>query len=162
MHSHSANTTVCFELFTDEAKHPTKATSFSAGFDLYTTNDKTIIRPNEIRKFHTGIKVLMPSNFVGLIYARSGLGCTYGIVPSNCVGVIDSDYRGELLIALHNHSNIEYEVNKYDRIAQIVFLELPKFDVNYYQTSSLYNAELSKELIDNNTRGENGFGSSGK
>ena len=128
---------------------PTKGSSDAAGYDLY-TYESGDINPNETVKFHTGISMEIPKGFVGLVFARSGLGINHGIVPSNCVGVIDSDYRGEIIVALYNHSNEVYSVKENERVAQIVIV--PFLSVEFNKVTELINTE----------RGVKGFGSTGK
>ncbi|MFZ2539248.1 MAG: dUTP diphosphatase, partial [Oscillospiraceae bacterium] len=107
---------------TPDAIVPTRATKGSAGYDLYAAIDAPVtIKPNEVIKIPTGIAIALESPaYVGLIYARSGLSSKNLIAPINCVGVIDSDYRGELIIPLINHGNTDYTFQKNDRIAQLV------------------------------------------
>lgn len=129
---------------------PRKSTNGSAGFDLYNNSETTIIEPNERKFFKTGIKIEIPEKYAGFIFARSGLGCNYGIVPSNCVGVIDSDYRGEIIVCLHNHSNENYEVKHNDKIAQLVIMKVPSITLTL--TDDLTSTE----------RDNGGFGSTGQ
>ena len=103
---------------TETAKLPTRATEFAAGADLYAdTQEEIIIHPGERTAIHTGLAMQIPYGFAGYIFARSGLACKQGIRPSNCVGVIDADYRGEIIVALHNHSQETRIVENKDRIA---------------------------------------------
>ena len=128
---------------------PTYATSYAAGMDLYSIDDATI-KPGDTVVIHTGIAMEIPLNFVGLICARSGISIKNGIAPANKVGVIDSDYRGEILVALHNHSNKEYTVNTGDRIAQMII-------------SPYYMANISVvENLKSTYRDNGGLGSTGK
>ena len=139
------------KLLNDDAIIPTYGSNYAAGADLYTNiKEKVTIEPGDTYFFPTGIALEIPIGYVGLIYARSGLGCKSGLAPSNKVGVIDSDYRGEIVIALHNHSKEKREINPKDRIAQIVFTPYVKgiFEVN--------------ETLNDTSRGEGGFGSTGK
>lgn len=136
------------KLLNENAVVPTYGSTYSAGADIYACLDETItIKPSETVFINTGISLEIPEGFVGLVYARSGLGCKKGLAPSNKVGVIDSDYRGELLVALHNHSNETHEINNHDRIAQIVFTPYLKG-----------NFQITTELTDT-VRGNGGFGS---
>ena len=91
----------------------------------------------------------IPEGLVGLIYARSGLACKKGVAPANKVGVIDSDYRGEIIVALHNHSTEDFSVENGERVAQMVIM--PYFFAEYEEVQSL----------DNTVRGDGGFGSTG-
>lgn len=139
------------KLLNENAIVPTYGSTYSAGADLYACiNEKIIIKPRETKFINTGISFEIPTGFVGLIYARSSLGCKKGLAPSNKVGVIDSDYRGELIVALHNHSNEQHEINPNDRIAQIVFTPYLKGSFN-----------IVNDLNDTE-RGTGGFGSTDK
>ena len=134
----------------DNAKLPTYGSEFSAGADLYACEDSEItIAPGETRLIHTGLAMAIPEGLVGLIYARSGLASKKGLAPANKVGVIDSDYRGEIMVALHNHSSLPQTVAIGERIAQIVFAPFYAADFN-----------LVDEL-DDTARGTGGFGSTG-
>lgn len=123
---------------------------FAYSAEGYKDDEQWLVKPGEVVKVHTGIAVAIPENcFIG-IYARSGLGIKSGIVPSNCVGVIDSDYRGEIIVALYNHSFNTFEFKKGDRIAQMILHE--------YKNISM---EIVSDL-DETERGAGGFGSSGR
>lgn len=134
----------------DNAITPTYATEFSAGADLYSAQEATIILPHQTVVISTGITLEIPENLVGLIYARSGLAVKKGLAPANKVGVIDSDYRGEILVALHNHGNAEQTVNPGDRIAQIIFT--PFINATFEEV----------DCLNHTVRGDGGFGSTGK
>ncbi len=130
---------------------PTYGTEFSAGADLYACIDEPItIQPGETKSIPIGIAVEIPVGYAGLVYARSGMACKRGLAPANKVGVVDSDYRGELLVMLHNHGQQPQTVNSGDRVAQMVITPVltPTFT-------------LVDELTDT-TRGTGGFGSTGK
>lgn len=130
---------------------PTYGTEFSAGADLYAlVDEKLVIKPNETKKVSTGIALEMPEGLVALVYARSSLGCKRGLAPANKVGVIDSDYRGEIMVFLHNHSNEVQAIENGERIAQIVFA--PYVRGCFEEVEELENTE----------RGAGGFGSTGK
>ena len=130
---------------------PRYGTEYAAGADLYAVADDTIrIAPGETVFVHTGVSMAIPDGLVGIVAARSGLACKKGLAPANKVGVIDSDYRGEIMVALHNHSNELCQIEHGDRIAQIMFL--PYFAAEF---------ELVPELNDTE-RGNGGFGSTGK
>ncbi len=135
----------------DNAIIPTKGTEFSAGYDIYACIDenKTVF-PGETVKFETGIALEIPKGYAGLVYARSGLASKKGLAPANKVGVIDSDYRGEIIVFLHNHSNKPVEVEKNERIAQLIVT--PFLSVEFEETDKLTDT----------IRGEGGFGSTGK
>jgi len=139
------------KLLDENAKIPTYGTEFAAGCDLYSSSSESIkIKPFETKLIKTGVAVEIPTGHVGLIYARSGLATKRGLAPANKVGVIDSDYRGELMVALHNHTNEEKEIEAYERIAQLVIAPYIKADF-----------KVVDELADTN-RGDKGFGSTGK
>ncbi len=129
---------------------PTYGTEFSAGADLYACLDEDIvIKAGETKLIKTGIAMEIPVGYAGFIYARSGLASKKGLAPANKVGVVDSDYRGELIIALHNHSNEDKTVEVNERIAQLViapFLQV-EFDV--------------VDALDETSRGTGGVGSTG-
>ncbi len=135
----------------EKAIIPTYGTEFSAGADLYACmNSNVTIDAGKTEFIHTGIALEIPIGYAGLIYARSGLACKKGLAPANKVGVIDADYRGEIMVALHNHSNSSVTVENGERIAQLVIT--PFLQVAFNEIS-----ELSDTV-----RGEGGFGSTGK
>ncbi len=130
---------------------PTYGSEFSAGADLYAVLDNDLsIAPHETVFVPTGLAFEIPIGIVGLVYARSGLACKRSLAPANKVGVIDSDYRGEIMVVLHNHSNETQTISNGERIAQIVFTP--------YVCGEF---ELSDNL-DDTERGSGGFGHSGK
>ena len=134
-----------------EAKLPTYGSEYAAGVDLYALSEHAVrIGANETAIVHTGLAAEIPEGYVGLIYARSGLATKKGLAPANKVGVIDSDYRGEIRVALHNHSKYEQSIEPYERIAQLVIA--PYIAAEYEEAE-----ELSETV-----RGEGGFGSTGK
>ena len=134
----------------ERATMPTYGSEFSAGADLYACIDtELVIEPGETKFVKTGLAMELPCGYVALIYARSGLACKRGLAPANKVGVIDSDYRGEIMVALHNHSSAPQTVALGERIAQIVFA--PFYAANF---------NLVDEL-DDTARGAGGFGSTG-
>jgi dUTP pyrophosphatase len=135
----------------ENARIPTYGSEFAAGADLYACLDADVtIAPAETLLIHTGLAMQIPEGLVGLIYARSGLASKKGLAPANKVGVIDSDYRGEIMVALHNHGTIPQTISDGERIAQIVF-------------APYYAAEFSVvDELDDTTRGSGGFGSTGK
>ncbi len=129
---------------------PTYGSEFSAGADLYACiDDAIVIKPQETKLINTGLSLEIPEGYAGLIYARSGLASKKGLAPANKVGVVDADYRGEVLVALHNHSQIDAVVEPKERIAQLVIAPFLKADFN----------EID-ELTDT-IRGSGGFGSTG-
>lgn len=133
------------------AKLPTYGTEFSAGADIYALidGDSLTIAPGETKMISTGLAFAIPEGLVGLIFARSSLGAKRGLAPANKVGVIDSDYRGEVHVALHNHSLIPQTVENGERIAQMLLV--PYYFADFSETD-----ELSET-----SRGEGGFGSTG-
>lgn len=134
----------------ENATVPTYGSEFAAGADLYAcTGETVVINPHETKLIHTGIAMEIPTGFAGLVYARSGIASKRGLAPANKVGVIDSDYRGEIMVALHNHSESVQTIENGERIAQLVIA--PYITANFI---------LSDELDDTN-RGEGGFGSTG-
>ena len=133
----------------ENATLPTYGSEFAAGADLYNLDTPVTVNPHETVLVHTGLSVEIPEGYAGLIYARSGLASKRGLAPANKVGVIDADYRGEVMVALHNHSEIPATVDAHERIAQLVVT--PFLKVEY---------ELADELSDT-VRGEGGFGSTG-
>lgn len=139
---------VKFSRVNENAKLPEFKTSGAAGADLYACNDEDI-EPGETKTIHIGIKSEFDEEYVALIYARSGLACKHGLAPANKVGVIDSDYRGEWMVALHNHSLLPMKIKVGDRVAQVLFQKVYKPTV----------VEVSEEELTNTDRGEGGFGS---
>ena len=117
----------------ENAKIPFRATPGSAGMDLYACIDEPVlIKPQKITVIPTGIAVELESaDYVALIYARSGLAIKHGIAPANCVGVVDSDYRGEVCVGLVNQTDEPFTVQPQDRIAQMVIapVELPRIEI---------------------------------
>ena len=136
----------------DGAKLPVLGSKTAAGADLHACLDRDIrtIAGHETVKIYTGIAVEIPDGYFGAIFARSGLATKCGLRPANCVGVIDSDYRGEVIVALHNDTDYFQTVENGERIAQLVIL--PCQDVRYTEASELSETE----------RGDGGFGSSGR
>lgn len=142
--------TIEFKKLNENAVTPTFGTEFSAGADLYSVEEEVVINPGETKFIGTGLATAIPVGTVGLIYARSGLACKKGLAPANKVGVIDSDYRGEIKVALHNHGTEPQTVLKGERVAQMVIT--PYFAVDYVEV----------EGLSNTVRGEGGFGSTGR
>lgn len=133
------------------AKTPVYASASAAGADLYICSETEIeIAAGETYLAHTGIAVEIPEGYVGLIFARSGLATKRGLAPANKVGVIDSDYRGELMVSLFNQSGKPQTLQPFERIAQLVIT--PYVQVAYEETTDLSDTE----------RGTGGFGSTGK
>jgi dUTP pyrophosphatase len=135
----------------EKAIIPTYGSEFAAGADLYACIDEEqVIRAGETFMVPTKIALELPVGYAGLIYARSGLASKKGLAPANKVGVIDCDYRGEVMVALHNHSAKDASILPGERIAQLVIT--PYITANFIEQ-----AELSDTV-----RGAGGFGSSGR
>ena len=117
-HQRKIDMTVRFKKLSERAKTPTYGSEFAAGADLYALDlgDFTI-DPGQTYPVHTGIAVEIPDGYVGLVFARSGLATKRGLAPANKVGVIDSDYRGEIIVALRNESDMPQTVSSGDRVA---------------------------------------------
>lgn len=147
------------KLLSSTAKIPTRGSEYAAGFDLYADSVENInssegwslqINPGETVKVNTGISIALPDSTFGGIYPRSGLATKQGLAPANKVGVIDEDYRGPIIVALYNHSNLPQIIHQGDRIAQLI--------IQPYVWEPLHVVE-ELSLTD---RGDGGFGSSGK
>ncbi len=136
----------------EKARIPTRGTAGSAGMDLYACIDENVtINPRELKIIPTGIAIALPDNScVAYLYARSGLGVKHGICLSNGVGVIDSDYRGEVCVGLCNVSNEPYTISPNERIAQMVISPVIIPDL------------VETDTLDDTKRGTGGFGSTGK
>ena len=132
----------------EDAILPEKQHDSDAGYDLHSIED-IILKPNQIYKVKTGIAIQIPNNYAGLVLPRSGLSSKYGISLINTPGLIDSGYRGELLIPLINHSSNEYTINKTERVAQLILIEIPEVKI-----------EVTSDL-DESDRDSKGFGSTG-
>ena len=136
----------------DKAIIPTYGTEYAAGADLYACLEKSAsIGPGETVMIGTGISMEIPDGYAGLVFARSGLSCKKGLAPANKVGVIDSDYRGEIKVALHNHNQKGDAlcVENGERIAQISIVPYLKAEFEV------------KDELNETDRGANGFGSTG-
>lgn len=139
------------KLLRDDAQIPTYGSAQAAGADLYACIDKTVeIAPGESVWIPTGVAMELPEGYVGLIYARSSMGVKRGLAPANKVGVIDSDYRGEIRVVLYNHSKQQQSVEPNERIAQMVITPVitPGFCV--------------VDELEDTQRSDKGFGSTGK
>ncbi len=130
---------------------PTYGSVCAAGADLYAlpTDGNITVEPHKTVLVHTGIAMQIPEGFAGMIFARSGIALKRGLAPANKVGVIDSDYRGEIMVALHNHSDIEQEIASGERVAQLVIM--PYLKANFIEC----------ETLDETERAAGGFGSTG-
>ena len=136
----------------EKAIVPTRGSEYAAGYDLYATfkEEKITIWPHDTIMIDTGWSMEIPEGYFGAIFARSGLAAKQGLRPANCVGVIDSDYRGPVKVALHNDTQEHQIVHQGDRIAQLVIM--PYKSIEFEEVDEL----------DDTTRGEGGFGSTGK
>ena len=144
--------TVRVKKLNEKAILPKYGSLCAAGADLYalTEGETVTFAPGETKLIHTGIAMEIPTGYVGLIYARSSTASKRGLAPANKVGVIDSDYRGELMVALHNHSTVTQQIDDEERIAQLVIA--PYLTVDFVEADEL----------DDTERGAGGFGSTGK
>lgn len=135
----------------EKAILPTYGSAEAAGADLYAClEEEIVIAPGQTVFVPTGIAMEVPKGCAGLIYARSGLACKRGLAPANKVGVIDSDYRGQIIVALHNHGSQAQTIAHAERIAQMVIT--PVLTPSYVEAAEL----------DDTDRGVGGFGSTGK
>ena len=142
---------IAIKILKEGAKVPTYGSAEAAGADLYACLSEAVtIGPGETAFIPTGIAMEVPRGCAGLIYARSGMACKRGLAPANKVGVVDSDYRGEIMVALHNHGNLPQTVENGERVAQFVIT--PVLTPDY---------EAVEELTDT-ARNQGGFGSTGK
>ena len=143
-------TKVKFMKVRPEAKTPTRGSKYAAGYDLSACIDKVVmIAPHTTVKIGTGLAFELPENTFGGIYARSGIASKEGLRPANCTGIVDCDYRGEVIVALHNDSDTTRIVEPDERIAQLIIQ--PYIEAEYDETDNLTNTE----------RGSGGFGSTG-
>ena len=139
------------KILKEGAKLPTYGSAQAAGADLYAClGDSVTIAPGETAFIPTGIALEVPVGCAGLIYARSGMACKRGLAPANKVGVVDSDYRGEIIVALHNHGTVSQTVENGERVAQFVI------------TPVLTPAYEAVEELTDTARNQGGFGSTGK
>lgn len=135
----------------ENATLPTRGSEYAAGYDLYAAIDEAVvIRPHETAKIGTGLAFALPNSVFAAIFARSGLATKQGLRPANCVGICDSDYRGEYIVALHNDSEEIRTIEPQERIAQIILMS--------------YNNMIFHEVdeLNETDRGEGGFGSTGQ
>lgn len=138
----------------EEAKLPTRGSEKAAAYDVYAClpdkNALVTIMPHQTMLIGTGLRMAPPEGFYVGVYARSGLSSKEGLRPANCVGVIDEDYRGEYLVAVHNDSEVTRSIRHGDRIAQILLQK--RYDMDFEEVDEL----------DTTGRGVGGFGSTGK
>ena len=143
--------TVRVKILRENAIIPTYGSEQAAGADLYACLETpVVIHPGETAFIPTGISLEVPMGCAGLIYARSGMACKRGLAPANKVGVVDSDYRGEILVALYNHGNMAQTVENGERVAQFVI------------TPVLTPAYVIADCLSDTARNQGGFGSTGK
>ncbi len=133
-----------------QAKLPTYGSAYAAGADLYACLEEAVtFAPQETKMIPTGLAMELPEGWAGLIYARSGLATKQGLAPANKVGVVDPDYRGEVMVSLHNHSMEPQTIESGERIAQLVLTP--------YLTAQF----LETDTLSDTVRGVGGFGSTG-
>ena len=142
---------IAVKILREGAKLPTYGSPEAAGADLYAClEEEVVIAPGKTAFVPTGFAMAVPKGCAGLIYARSGLACKRGLAPANKVGVIDSDYRGEIMVALYNHGTEPQTVSHGERIAQMVITPVLTPDYGW------------AESLEDTQRGQGGFGSTGK
>ncbi len=130
---------------------PTKGSEYAAGYDVYAAIPSAVsVLPHETKKIGTGIAVEFPSDYWLGLFARSGLATKEGLRPANCIGVIDSDYRGEIIVAIHNDSEKIRTIEPNERIGQLILM--PCYNIIFNETDTL----------NDTTRGTGGFASTGK
>ena len=135
----------------ENAKIPTRGSEYAAGYDLYACIEKPVtIMPHTSEKIGTGLSVAIPNGYFGAIFARSGLAAKEGLRPANCVGVADSDYRGEYMVVMHNDTDEVRIISPDERIAQLVIMPFSEAEFE------------EKEELSKTERGAGGFGSTGK
>lgn len=138
------------KLLNENAKVPTRGSEYAAGYDLYAATEYDIeIAPHSTVKIGTGISVELPNGTFGAIFARSGLATKKGLRPANCVGVCDSDYRGEYIVPIHNDTDEIMTIAAGERIAQLIVMPFVGIEFN-----------IVDELTETK-RGDGGFGSTG-
>ena len=129
---------------------PSYGTEFSAGADLYALpGQEIVLEPNQTTLVHTGIALEIPEGYAGFVFARSGIATKRGLAPANKVGVIDSDYRGEIMVALHNHSEKVQKIEDNERVAQLVIMPYLKAEF------------IEANTLEDTKRSSGGFGSTG-
>ena len=139
-----------YKILNELAKVPTRGSEYAAGYDLYAATDEPMnILAHTTQLVKTGLAFELPDGYFGAIFARSGLASKKGLRPANCVGVVDSDYRGEVMVALHNDTDSDVAIDANERIAQLVLI--PYINMTFEEV----------EELDATTRGEGGFGSTG-
>ena len=143
-------TPVAVKILRPNAKLPTYGSEFAAGADLYACLDDAVtIAPQETKLIPTGLSMELPAGWAGMVHARSGMATKRDLAPANKVGVIDPDYRGEIMVSLHNHGSKPQTVEPGERIAQLVIM--PYLTAQFFET----------EELSDTVRGAGGFGSTG-
>ena len=141
---------VLFKKLRPDAVVPTRGSAHAAGYDLHACLDAPVtVPPGGTEMIHLGFSAALPEGYFGAVFARSGLASKQGLRPANCVGVCDSDYRGEYMVPIHNDSPEPRLISPGDRVAQLVLL--PYLAVEFEEADALPGT----------ARGENGFGSTG-
>lgn len=142
---------ISYQLLRPDAQPPVYSSAGAAGADLCACLDAPLtIAPGETVFLHTGLAMAIPVGYAGLVYARSGMAAKRGLAPANKVGVIDPDYRGELLVSLHNHGSEPQTIQPGERVAQLI--------ITPYVTGEF----LRAEALDETDRGAGGYGSTGR
>lgn len=141
-----------FAKLSSDAITPSYGSASAAGADLYNYKTDVVIGANKTEFIETGIVAEIPEGYAGLVFARSGLACREGLAPANKVGVIDSDYRGEIKVAIFNHSGEQKVIKRGERVAQLVIVPYLRAEFS----------ETSIENLSDTNRGTGGFGSTGK
>ena len=140
-----------YQKLSNLAKEPSRGSAAAAGYDLYAATDSVFTIPaHSSVMIPTDLSMELPDGYFGAIFARSGLASKKGLRPANCVGVIDSDYRGNIKVCLHNDTDENKELDPGDRIAQLVLM--PYIEMNF----------IESEQLEETGRGDGGFGSTGK
>ena len=143
-------TVINIKLLNELAKIPTRGSKYAAGYDLYAATDYVVnIPPHSTVKVGTGIAIELHEDTFGAIFARSGLATKKGLRPANCVGVVDADYRGEVIVALHNDTDETMRIDAGERIAQLIIMNFNPIEFNVVDS------------LNSTERGDGGFGSSG-
>ena len=138
------------QILRDNATLPARETSGSVGYDISAClNEPVEILPGETKMIGAGFAIALEPGYAAFLYARSGLGIKHGMIPANCVGVVDSDYRGEVIVGLRNTSDIPFTVSSGDRIAQMVIAKCALPEI------------VACDYLDETQRGAGGFGSTG-
>ena len=135
----------------ENAKMPARGSAFAAGYDLFAClEEEVVIPPHATVKIGTGLSAAIPDGWFGAVFARSGLAAKEGLRPANCVGVCDSDYRGEYIVAMHNDTDTPRTIVPGERIAQLVILPFAEAEFEF------------AEALPETERGAGGFGSTGQ